>query len=122
VGLVSGKGFSTSQPADQVLGTGERLTIIAALPDLERLMRREPPPGDWSVEVTAFPPPARSMLIQLMWERQSATAQMADGALDHLPLCLGRDLTRGQAEDLLVRLRRENVKARAEKTEKISHG
>jgi Trk K+ transport system NAD-binding subunit len=119
VGLVSGSGFSASQPADQLLRAGDRLTIIAALPDLERLMRREPAPGDWSVEVTAFPPPARSKLVQLLWERQSATAQMADGALDHLPLRLGTNLTRGQAEDLLVRLRKENVAARVEKIEKI---
>src|SRR6266478_5467813 len=115
VALTGGKGFSNSQPADLVLRAGDRLTIIAALPDLERLMRREQAPADWKVDVIAFPPPARPKLVQLLWERQSVTAHMAEETLNHLPICLGTNLTRGQAEDLLVRLRRENVNARAEK-------
>jgi Trk K+ transport system NAD-binding subunit len=115
VGLAGANGFSTSQPADQILRAGDRLTIIAALPHLERLMRRELAPADWKVDVTAFPPAARTKLAQLLWERQSVTAQMADGALDHLPLCLGTKLTRGQAHDLLARLRQDGVSAQAEK-------
>ena len=115
VGLTGANGFSTSQPADQVLRAGDRLTIIAALPALERLMRREPAPVDWKVDVTAFPASARPKLVQLLWERQSVTAHMADGVLDHLPLCLGTKLTRGQAQDLFIRLRQEGISAQAEK-------
>ena len=115
VALTGGKGFSNSQPADLILRAGDRLTIIAALPDLERLMRREQAPAEWKVDVIAFPPPARPKLVQLLWERQSVTAHMAEERLNHLPLCLGNNLTRGQAEDLLVRLRRENVNGKAER-------
>jgi len=113
VGLVGANQFSNPRPADQVLRVGDRLTVIAALPDLERLLRRDPPPTDWTVEVTAFPPAARPKLVQLLWERQSITASMAGEFLDHLPLRLGNNLTRGQAEDLLARLRPENVTAQA---------
>jgi hypothetical protein len=88
------------------------LTVIAALSDLERLLRREPLPTDWAVEVSDFPPAARPKLTQLLWERQSITGHMAEGLLDHLPLRLGNNLTRGQAEDLLTRVRQEKVVAR----------
>ena len=113
VGLVGGSQYSNPQPADQILRTGDRLTVIAALPDLDRLLRREPPPTEWTVDAIAFPPTARPKLIQLLWERQSVTASMAEGLLEHLPLRLGNNLTRGQAEDLLARLRPENVTAQA---------
>jgi hypothetical protein len=115
VGLVGENKFSNPRPADQVLRAGDRLTVIAALPDLERLLRRDPPPTDWTVEVTAFPAPARPKLLELLWERQSITAHMAGELLEHLPLRLGNNLTRGQAEDLLARLRPENVTAQASK-------
>jgi Trk K+ transport system NAD-binding subunit len=123
VALVGDKGFSNSQPADLTLRAGDRLTIIAALPDMERLMRREARPADWKVDIIAFPPMARPKLVQLLWERQSVTSHMAEETLNHLPLRLGNNLTHGQAEDLLVRLRRENVNARAERqAENHSYG
>jgi Trk K+ transport system NAD-binding subunit len=100
------------QVEDQILGVGDRLTVIAALPDLERLMRREKLPAEWAVDVLSFAPEARQRLVQLLWERQTWTPQIAENALDHLPACLGNDLTRGQAEDLCFRLRRTNVTVR----------
>src|SRR5262249_24848087 len=99
--------------AEQILRAGDRLMVIAALPDLERLLRRDRPSTDWAVDVIAFPPSARSKLVQLLWERQSVTATMAEGLLDHLPFRFGNNLTRGQAEDLLAHLRPANVTARA---------
>jgi Trk K+ transport system NAD-binding subunit len=115
VGLVGGNQYSNPHPADQLLRAGDRLTVIATLPDLERLLRRDPPPTDWSVEVTAFPSTARQKLAQMLWEKESVTASMAEGLLDHLPLRFGNNLTRGQAEDLLARLRCDNVTAQASK-------
>ncbi|HEV2945873.1 MAG TPA: NAD-binding protein [Gemmataceae bacterium] len=112
VGLVSGNQYSNPRPADQILRPGDRLTVIAGLSDLERLLRREPLPADWAVEVSDFPAAARPKLTQLLWERQSITGHMAEGLLDHLPLRLGNNLTRGQAEDLLARVRQEKVVAR----------
>jgi hypothetical protein len=41
----------------------------------------------------------------------------AEEALDHLPVCLGEKLTRGQAEDLLALLTRERVTARLRRLE-----
>lgn len=113
VGLVGANQYSNPQPADQILRAGDRLTVIATLPDLERLIRRDRPPTDWAVDVIAFPPAARSKLVKLLWEKQSITATMAEGLLDHLPLRFGNNLTRGQAEDLLAHLRPENVTAQA---------
>jgi hypothetical protein len=43
---------------------------------------------------------------------QGLGAVEAEKALDELPLRLGHDLTRGQAEDLLAQLLRERVSAR----------
>jgi hypothetical protein len=111
VGLVSGNQYSNPRPADQILRAGDRLTVIAALSDLERLLRRESPLRDWAVEITECPATARPKITQLLWERQSITGHMAEGMLDHLPLRLGNNLTRGQAEDLLTRLRQEKVAA-----------
>jgi Trk K+ transport system NAD-binding subunit len=112
VGLVSGNQYSNPRPADQILRAGDRLTVIAALSDLERLLRREPLPANWAVLITDCPSAARPKLTQLLWERQSITGHMAEGLLDHLPIRLGTNLTRGQAEDLLTRLRQEKVAAR----------
>jgi hypothetical protein len=80
--------------------------------DLERLLRRERAPADWLAEVTGCTLPARPVLVQLLRERQGLSAEAAEAAAERLPVCLGGRLTRGQAEDLLVHLRRQGVKAR----------
>jgi Trk K+ transport system NAD-binding subunit len=100
------------QPMDHRLSAGDRLTVITALPDLERLLRRERAPADCLVEVTGCTLPARPLLLQLLRERRVLDIASADAAAERLPVCLGEKLTRGQAEDLLVNLRREGVKAR----------
>jgi Trk K+ transport system NAD-binding subunit len=94
------------------LSAGYRLVAITALPDLERLLRREPPQADHAVDVTAYPLPARPWLASLMRLGQGDATMAAEEALDHLPVCLGERLTRGQAEDLLALLTRERVTAR----------
>lgn len=43
--LASENGSSRQPILEQTLGYGDRLTFIAALPDLERLLRHEPPPA-----------------------------------------------------------------------------
>jgi Trk K+ transport system NAD-binding subunit len=112
VSLMAANHHPIAQVEDQVLSVGDRLTVIASLPDLERLMRREKAPAEWAVDVLNFAPEARPRLVQLLWERQSCTPQIAESTLDHLPACLGNDLTRGQAEDLCFRLQRANVTTR----------
>jgi len=91
------------------LRVGDRLTVVVALPDLERLLRREPVPAEWTVEVTACPEAAQPALAQLVRERARCGGG-ADARLPQdLPACLGVQLTRGQAEDLLFHLRQRGA-------------
>jgi Trk K+ transport system NAD-binding subunit len=101
-----------AQPLNARLGTGDCLTIVIALADLQRLLHREVPPRTYSVEVTACPLPTRPWLAQLLRTIQTASTDEAQKAVENLPLCLGQSLTRGQAEDLLCSLHRENVTGR----------
>jgi Trk K+ transport system NAD-binding subunit len=112
VALTAADGQPRSELLAHRLGPGDRLTAVAALPDLERLLRRERQPAEWAVEVTGFPLTARPQLALLVRTGQGVGAEAAEQALDRLPLCLQRRLTRGQAEDLLALLGRERIAAR----------
>jgi Trk K+ transport system NAD-binding subunit len=94
------------------LEAGSRLVAVLALPDLERLLGRQPVPRDCAVEVTDFSLPARDWVALLLRTQRGLSAEAADEALRRLPVCLGADLTRGQAEDLLALLARERVTGR----------
>jgi Trk K+ transport system NAD-binding subunit len=91
------------------LQPGSRLVAVISLADLERFVRRQPVPNDCAVHVTAFSLPAREWVALLLRTQQGLTAEDADRALDQLPVCLGKNLTRGQAEDLLELLSRQRV-------------
>jgi len=91
------------------LGAGDCLTAILALPDLVRLLRRERVPANCSVDVTAFPLPARGWVTGILRAQRQLGADEAEKAIEQLPVCVGCDLTRGQAEDLLALCRRERV-------------
>jgi Trk K+ transport system NAD-binding subunit len=93
------------------LHAGDRLIVLTALSDIEPLLARRPPAGAYAVEVTACPLPTRGWLAGLLRTRIGCTQEEADLAAEHLPLCLGWHLTRGQAEDLLAQLLRERVTA-----------
>lgn len=99
------------------LGPGDRLIAVAALPDLERLLRRERAPANWAVDVTAFPLPARGWVVQLLRTQRNLSADTAEQALDQLPVCVGSQMTRGQAEDLRALLDRERVTSRVRQLE-----
>jgi Trk K+ transport system NAD-binding subunit len=94
------------------LSTGDRLAAIIALPDLDNLLRRQPPPRDCAVEVSEFPLPTRAWLAGLVRTMHGAGQAEAETMLDRLPLRLADGLTRGQAEDLLAQLARERVPGR----------
>jgi Trk K+ transport system NAD-binding subunit len=104
---------ATSQPPEQPLharlSPGDRLIGFVALQDVERLLRRDPIPHDCVVEVTRFPPPARATVSQHLRFQQGLSAADAEKALEQLPVCVAKDLTRGQAEDLLTFLQRDRV-------------
>jgi Trk K+ transport system NAD-binding subunit len=94
------------------LSPGDRLAAIIALPDLDNLLRRQPPPRDSAVDVSGFPPPARAWLAGLVRTMRGVGQAEAETMLDRLPLRLADGLTRGQAEDLLAQLARERVTGR----------
>jgi Trk K+ transport system NAD-binding subunit len=112
VAVVGPDGQMRSRPMEARLAAGDRLTAVAALPDLERLFRRERPPAVWSVEVTDFPLSARPHLALMTRTGFGLTADAADERLNGLPFVMGSGLTRGQAEDLLWQLDRERITAR----------
>lgn len=103
---------TTTVPASSPrLAAGDRLTAILELHNLERLLRREEPPHGFAVEIEEFPLPTRGWVAQLVRVTQGLSAEAAEEALNHLPLCLQKNLTRGEAEELLAQLRREEVAA-----------
>jgi hypothetical protein len=79
--------------------------------DLDPLLRRKPASAEFAVDVTGCPLPTRGWLAGLVRTQLGLSQEQAEKALDHLPLRLGDNLTRGQAEDLLARLVRERVAA-----------
>ncbi|MFO0844188.1 MAG: NAD-binding protein [Gemmataceae bacterium] len=93
------------------LQAGDRLFGITALADLEPLLRRQPPARAFAVDVTAFPLPARGWLEGMARMAGGLSAADAERLAQTVPFRLARDLTRGQAEDLLAQLQRERVTA-----------
>src|SRR5262249_3206569 len=94
------------------LKEGDHLTVIAALPELERIFRREPAKAAWVVELTQVPIPARSQVALLVRAENNCSTVDAEKALERLPVRLGKPRTRGQAEELLVLLHREKAQTR----------
>jgi Trk K+ transport system NAD-binding subunit len=111
VAVLDARGVLCKDLLQARLEPGSRLVAISRLPDLERLLRREPVVADCAVEVAAFPPAKRSWLASLLVARQQSSADAAENALNHLPVRLGSSLTRGQAEELLALLQREEISA-----------
>ncbi|MFL5242101.1 MAG: potassium channel family protein [Gemmataceae bacterium] len=110
--VLTGDGKAVEQPLQARLNKGDRLIALIGLPDLQRLVRREPVARDCSVEVTAFPIPAKDWLATLLRTQRGGTAEHAAELLGSLPICLGKDLSRGEAEDLMARLARERISSR----------
>ncbi|MGH7174520.1 MAG: NAD-binding protein, partial [Gemmataceae bacterium] len=94
------------------LRAGDRLVAIIALTDLEPLLRRQPPPAVFAIEIVGVPLPARGWLAGLLRMQRGCGEEEAAHALESLPMRLAEDLTRGQAEELLARLLRERVDAK----------
>ena len=108
-GATTGGRLSLGAP----LAAGDRLIGILALPDLQRLLRRQPSSAAYAVEVGACPLPTRPWLAGLLrTQRPEINVEEAERAVGALPFRLAEGLTRGQAEDLLARLLRERVAGR----------
>jgi Trk K+ transport system NAD-binding subunit len=109
VAVLRPDGTAERQPLTTRLAAGSRLIALVALCDLERFVRRQPVIADCAVDVTGFPLPARDWVVLMLRTCQGLSAEAADRALERLPVRLGRNLTRGQAEDLLALMAREKV-------------
>jgi Trk K+ transport system NAD-binding subunit len=111
VNLVAADKAVRQDPLNTRLAAGDRLTAIISLADLQRLLQRELLPREYAVEVTGCPPPARPWVAQLLRTTLGLSAEAAESSLEKVPLCLGTNLTRGQAEELMFLLNRERVPA-----------
>ena len=100
-------GQEPASSSDRRLKPGDRLTTVAELADLERLLRREPAIGDRSVVVDSFPVTAKEALATLIRMISSTEVPMGE-----LPFTAAKNLSRGQAEDLQAKLTRERVVSR----------
>ena len=111
VAVLDPHGVLHKEPLRARLDPGCRLIAISSLVDWERLLRREPVPADCMIDVKAFPASKRSWLASFLAAHKECSVQEAEAALDRLPVCLGKSLTRGQAEDLLASLQQEQITA-----------
>ena len=84
------------------LKVGDKLTVVAELPDFERLLRFQAPPAVHRVVVESYPPPARDALL----------ARLGGSELPAAPFALAEGLTLGEARELAEHLEREKVTAR----------
>jgi Trk K+ transport system NAD-binding subunit len=97
---------------DRRLKPGDRLTAVAELPDLQRLLRREPAPRDRSLILESFPVTAKDEMLKIVRAAAKISQADAERAVTKLPHTVATDLTRGEAEDLLAKLTRERAAAR----------
>jgi Trk K+ transport system NAD-binding subunit len=86
------------------LQPGWRLVGILALPDLERLFRREPVPQTWSVSVSALAPEQRETMVHWLCATCGLDAGAAGLLVQQAPVAIPAPLTRGQAEHLVSQL------------------
>ncbi|QEL20076.1 potassium channel family protein [Limnoglobus roseus] len=96
------------------LQAGDKLTIVAELSALERLVRREPAPADRRVVVESYPYSARELLWSIVRTNRRCTEEEAAAVVAQTPFVLAEQLTAGESEELLALVERNKVDARAE--------
>jgi Trk K+ transport system NAD-binding subunit len=94
------------------LKVGDKLTVVAELPDYERLLRLQRPPAVHRVEVESYPPVAKESLLPLVRTIRNCTQEEAAAVLTGSAFTLADGLTLGEAKELLEQLERETVTAR----------
>lgn len=110
--LQSAEGVSNPRPMNARLDAGDKLTVVVALSDLQRLLRKETPPRCWDVEVDAAPLPSIPYLVQVVRTHQGLGLDEAEKKVEEFPLTLAQSISRGEAEDILALLNRERIQAR----------
>jgi hypothetical protein len=114
-------GRDLTAAATHRLQVGDRLTAVAELPDLERLIRRQPVPATASVVVEGYPVTAKEALATIIRLNRRCSAEESAAVLDGSPFTLATGLTRGEAEELLSQVAREKVTARVVLPEPNDH-
>jgi Trk K+ transport system NAD-binding subunit len=112
IAVLDDKGRQILEPFDVCLKPGYRIMAISALADLERLMRREPAKKDCAVDVASFDPSTRSWVASFLQDRLGLSAEAANATINKPPFCVGTNLTRGEAEELLETFRKRDVVAK----------
>ncbi len=107
-------GQNPAATPDRRLKPGDRITAVAELPDLERVLLREPVAKDRRVVVEMCPKTAREALVPLVRAARRCSQEEAEKVLTAPPFTAAAGLTRGEADELLAHLGRERVTARAE--------
>jgi Trk K+ transport system NAD-binding subunit len=109
---ISFRGGLPDTAGSRLLAAGDRLTVVAELPDLERLMRRQVPPATCLVMVESVPDSSREALRTRLILRQNRSLEDADAVIRQLPFTLAGGLTHGEAQDLVEQLARDGIEAR----------
>lgn len=112
VAVVGAEGQDVRPEPGYRLRAGDRLTAVATMPDLERVVRREAVPRTWAVEVSAYPLSARSDLLLKVRAACNLEPDAAEQRIAHPPFVIADRQTRGEAEELLGLLHREKVTGR----------
>jgi Trk K+ transport system NAD-binding subunit len=95
------------------LQVGDRLTAVAEMRDVERMIRRESVPSNASVMVDAYPVTAKESLAAIVRVHRNCSGEEAAAMLDGAPFTLATGLTRGEAQEMVEQVTREKVSARA---------
>lgn len=111
---VSLEGLLPSDITDRSLKAGDRLTVIAQLPDVERLIRREIPPATRSVIVDSISNDACEILEGLIQVKRNCDGEEAAKAVAALPpIIVAEGLTNGEAQALMEKLARNGISSRS---------
>lgn len=112
LGVGGGEPFATTgMNKGHRMKVGEHLIAAIDLKDLERMLRREPPPAVWSVRIEEFPLSAQSELEALVRATRGCTLEDARKLMESKQFVVMERTNRGRAEEIVARLGRERVQA-----------
>lgn len=96
---------------DHRLKVGDRVTVVAELPDLERLIRREAIPKTASTVVDSYPTTARETLVSLVRLLRNCEMEEAETVVTG-SFTLASGVTKGEAQELVELVARQKAVAR----------
>jgi Trk K+ transport system NAD-binding subunit len=108
---ISVSGRSPSELKAYRLKAGDRITMVAEIPDFERFVRREPVPRSCVVVVNSYPDVVKGNLHTIVRFAKRCSPEEAELLLKTTPFRLASGLTRGEAREMVEQLTGEGVKA-----------